>query len=301
MTLFVLACMGVVVAAAGLLRLAFPPRPDLVASVNRWERDRARVTERSLHHLDVADTMTGRASAWVVTRLSASGRDLTRLRQDLALTGGSLEGHITRMTTLAAVGLLAPPLIAGLFTTLGLGLPVTWGLAAGVALGATMPIIVHRELRATAEARRAEFRRSLSIYLDLVAMSMESGRGHAEALPAAAGIASGWTFTALGDAISGARYSGTTPWRALGDVGRRLGAAELVDLEAALALAVDDGAQIRATLVARAQSMRGRRVADTQARAAQATESMRFALIVMVFAFLSYEMYPPVVRLFGGG
>jgi hypothetical protein len=75
---------------------------------------------------------------------------------------------------------------------------------------------------------------------------------------------------------------------------------ELTDLEAALRLASDDGAKIRATLIARAQTLRAKRIADAEAAAAQATESMKFALIVLVFVFLSYELYPSVVRLFAG-
>jgi len=163
-----------------------------------------------------------------------------------------------------------------------------------------MLVIAQRELRETARRRRAEFRRTLSIYLDLVAMSMQAGRGHAEALPAAAAIGTGWTFTDLQDAIGGARFSGITSWAALGRLGERLGLPELTDLEGALRLANEDGAKVKATLVARAGTLRAQRIADAEAEANQATESMKFALIVMVFIFLTYELYPSIARLFAG-
>ena len=163
-----------------------------------------------------------------------------------------------------------------------------------------MLFVTRQELTDKAKKRRAEFRRTLSVYLDLVAMSMQAGRGHAEALPASAAIGTGWAFTQLQDAIDGARFSGTTPWHALGQLGDRFGIRELTDLDAALTLANDDGAKVRATLVARAETLRSERIADAEAAAAQATESMRFALIVMVFAFLTYELYPSVARLFAG-
>ena len=131
-------------------------------------------------------------------------------------------------------------------------------------------------------------------------MSMQAGRGHAEALPASAAIGSGWTFTLLRDAIDGARFSGITPWAALGQLGERIGMPELTDLDAALRIAHDDGAKVKATLVARAGTLRAQRIADAEAEANQATESMKFALIVMVFTFLIYELYPSVVRLFAG-
>jgi Flp pilus assembly protein TadB len=163
-----------------------------------------------------------------------------------------------------------------------------------------MLVVTRQELTENAKRRRAEFRRTLSVYLDLVAMSMQAGRGHAEALPASAAIGTGWAFTHLQDAIDGARFSGITAWRALGQLGDRFGIRELTDLDAALTLANDDGAKVRTTLVARAETLRSERIADADAAAAQATESKRFALIVMVFAFLAYELYPSVVRLFAG-
>ena len=163
-----------------------------------------------------------------------------------------------------------------------------------------MLVVTRQELQETAKKRRAEFRRTLSIYLDLVAMSMQAGRGHAEALPASAAIGTGWAFTHLQDAIDGARFSGTTPVARAGATRRPLRYPELTDLDAALTLANEDGAKVRATLVARAETLRAERIADAEAAAAQATESMRFALIVMVFAFLTYELYPSVARLFAG-
>jgi tight adherence protein C len=73
-----------------------------------------------------------------------------------------------------------------------------------------------------------------------------------------------------------------------------------VDLDASLRLANEDGAKIKATLIARAGTLRAARVADAEAEANRATESMKFTLIVMVFAFLGYELYPSIVRLFAG-
>ena len=187
-----------------------------------------------------------------------------------------------------------------LFPAMDVQVPVLLGPLAGAALAAAMVVVVRRELRDTATTRRADFRRSLSIYLDLVAMSMQAGRGHAEALPASAAIGSGWTFTLLQDAIEGARFSGITAWSALGQLGERLGMPELTDLDAALRIAHHDGAKVKSTLVARAGTLRAQRIADAEAEADQATESMKFALIAMVFTFLVYELYPSVVRLFAG-
>ncbi|KRA37948.1 hypothetical protein ASD81_04490 [Nocardioides sp. Root614] len=226
--------------------------------------------------------------------------NLKALTRDLAVTGTTMEQHIGKTTVLALIGFFGPLVILGFFFTIGLDVPVAFGPAAGAVLAGAMLVVTRQELTENARRRRAEFRRTLSIYLDLVAMSMQAGRGHAEALPASAAIGTGWAFTHIQDSIDGARFSGTTAWHALGQLGDRFGIRELTDLDAALTLANDDGAKVRATLVARARTLRAERIADAEAMAARATESMRFALIVMVFVFLTYELYPSVARLFAG-
>jgi tight adherence protein C len=292
--------------AAALLhayRLAVPPRTDLVSAVGRWDQARARASRvQALRGIGTApgDTLIGRLAGWVAEQLSRRARDLTGLHQDLAITGTTLEDYLSKSLLLAVLGFLGPTAILSVLDAAGLGMPLAVGPVVGVGLGVVMLGVVHRELRETAQKRRAQFRRGLSIYLDLVAMSMQAGRGHSEALPAAAAIGSGWVFTELQDAIEGARFSGTTAWAALGHLGERFNMRELTDLDGALQLANDDGAKVRATLVARAATLREQRIADAEAAAVQATESMKFALIVMVFVFLTYELYPSVARLFAG-
>ncbi len=283
-----------------VLHLAAPPRADHVAVAARWYDERARVTRQR----DAADvtraSILDRPAARIADQVERRMGDMTSLHRDLVMTGTTLERHVSKMLGLVLVALLSPSLIMGVFAAVGLNMPVSLGLLLGIALAGAMVVVTQRELRTNAAQLRAEFRRSLSIYLDLVAMALEAGRGHAEALPAAANIGSGWTFEHLQDAIDGARFSGITAWESLGALGQRVGLSELVDLDAALRLANDDGAKVKATLIARAGTLRSARIADAEAKANEATESMKFALIVMVFAFLGYELYPSIVRLFAG-
>lgn len=294
--------------AAGLLaaalvhtyRLAVPPRADLAGAVHRWDSARARETRIQRIGAPRATTIGGKVQGWLSEQVLRRAKDGKGLTQDLAVTGGTVEQYVGKTTTLVLLGFFGPVVILGFFNAIGLGIPLVFGPTAGAVLAIAMLVVTRQELTDKAKKRRAEFRRTLSVYLDLVAMSMQAGRGHAEALPASAAIGTGWAFTHLHDAIDGARFSGTTPWHALGRLGDRFGIRELTDLDSALTLANEDGAKVRATLVARAETLRAERIADAEAAAAQATESMRFALIVMVFAFLAYELYPSVARLFAG-
>lgn len=283
-----------------LLHLVVPPRTDLLAGVGRWDQERVRAARQR----DAADIAGSSPLDKVASRLAEEvarrSRDLTALNQDLDLTGTTLERHLSKVLGLVAVALVGPAVILGVLRTVGLAVPTSVGLVLGLGLASAMVVMAQRELHTNAGKLRAEFRRSLWIYLDLVAMSLEAGRGHAEALPAAANIGTGWTFVHLQDAIDGARFSGVTAWESLGALGHRIGLPELTDLDASLRLANDDGAKVKATLIARAGTLRSARIAYAEAEANQATESMKFTLIVMVFAFLAYELYPSIVRLFAG-
>jgi Flp pilus assembly protein TadB len=293
--------------AVGLLAFAFlyvyrlvvPARPDLASGVRRWDSSRTRATRVQHAGAPEAASVVGRAQVWIAD-LMLRRQDIGSITRDLAVTDSSIEAYVGKVSTLMVLGFLGPLVVLGFFQVMGLDLPFVLSVLAGLGLAATMVPVARQELSEAAVKRRAELRRTLSIYLDLVGMSLQAGRGHAEALPAAAAVGHGWAFTHLQDAIDGARYVGTTPWRALGELGERFGVRQLTDLDAALTLAAEDGAKVRATLIARAQTLRDERLADAERMAAQATESMRFTLIVMVFAFLAYELYPPVARLFAG-
>lgn len=288
--------------AVGLMqawRLAVPPRTDLAVGVSRWDNARARANRR----LDAAPphTIFDKLAARLLEALQRSGRDLTAMTQDLDITDTAIESHLSKALTLGVGGIVLGVIATVWFRLLGLNFPPLAGLIGGVVLAAVMVVLTFRDLHAKAQARRAEMRRALSILLDLVAMSLEAGKDPSEALPAAAQVGSGWAFTRLQDAcVNAPRWEGITAWAALGRLGQRIGMSELTDLDGVLSLAQNDGSRIKKTLIARAATLRDARIADAEAEANAATKSMELTLYFMGFAFLAYEFYPPVSRLFAG-
>jgi tight adherence protein C len=299
MVAFMVAAAVLAIGLVRLVTLVVPPRTDLVAGVGRWDHARDRANRGPVVPRQ-GSSFLYKTATWLAEQAIVRGRDLTQLHQDLAISGSTLEQHLSKTLALSGVGLVGPLAIFSVLAAAGFAVPLGFSVLAGLGLAGAMLVVSHRELRLQADTRRAELRRAMSIYLDLVAMSMEAGRGYTEALPASAAIGSGWTFTHLQDAISNARPSGITAWAAIGELGERFGMPELVDFDGTLTLASNDGAKIKSSLVSRAQTLRARRVADAEAEANKATESMNFTLIVMVFAFLFYELYPSVARLFAG-
>ena len=298
MTLVVLAAAAAALGLVRLYRLAVPAAPQLLAETNRWDQARSRANRRATIGAPTEGPVLERGAGWLADQLRIRrGADLKSVEQDLAVTGSTLEAWLTRTLSLAIVAALVPLVLVAVVRSVGLGVSLAWAPVAGIGLAVLMVGLSASDLRRDARERREEFRRGLSICLDLVVMSMEAGRGHAEAIPASAGIGTGWTFTELQDAIEGARFAGMTPWEALGRLGERYGISELTELRSTLALAHEDGARIRSTLIARAETMRETRLADAQSRADKATDSMRINTVLMAIVVAVYVIVPPIMRL----
>ena len=166
----------------------------------------------------------------------------------------------------------------------------------GALLGAVLPTL---QLQGNAKERRRDFRHVVSSFLDLVSMNLAGGRGVPEALQSAVSLSNGWAMVRIRETLQNARLQGVTPWSALGDLGEEMGVEELRDLAAALALVAEDGAKVRESLSARAQSMRQRELADAEGRAAQNSQSMLIAQLLLCVGFLLFLIYPPVARILG--
>ncbi|MGS0688852.1 type II secretion system protein [Nakamurella sp. GG22] len=236
-----------------------------------------------------------RSGRWLFRQLTRRGISYTSLRQDLALTGRTFEDALGRKITLAGAGLLL-----GLFASVGLGvagvaLPAGAPVVLGVVLAVVFFFLPDLDARADAARRREEFRRALGAYLDLVALEMAGSAAPAEALPSAARIGAGWPLALIRDTLYRATRGGRNPWTALADLGQRIGVGELRDLGQLIALVAHDGARVRSTLTARAQTMRRHELANLEGKAGKADQSMRIAQILIGLGFIAFLGYPAVV------
>ncbi|MGH8877089.1 MAG: type II secretion system protein, partial [Stackebrandtia sp.] len=160
------------------------PRVDLEASVGRWDarrRDAAAARLTSGRSSGAA----GRFARWLRAALNERGIDFTRSASDLALLDRTIEQHLTSKLLAAAAGAAAPALMVGAFRLAGIGAPLLLGGAVSLLLAGLFFFVPDLELRSKATRRRAEMRRALGCYLDLVAMALAGGRGVPEALPQA--------------------------------------------------------------------------------------------------------------------
>lgn len=295
------ACLGAVVFAL-IWRLA-SPRPSALVQLGQFDALHSQHGPSGLRAgqdqgagSSSASGALGRAGAWLTTELARRGITFTTLRQDLALTGNTLEWALGRKLLAGVAGFL---LVAA--TAVGLRVATTWSPPSGVtgvlALGAGVAcsFLTDLEARRQAAVRRQEFRRALGAYLDLVALEMAGSAAPAEALPNAARVGAGWPMALLRDTLWRANLSGVDQWDALTELGERIGVAELRDLGTLVRLVGRDGARVRQTLTARAATMRRRELAEAEGLAGQKDQSMRLAQVLIGFGFIVFISYPAIV------
>jgi tight adherence protein C len=237
---------------------------------------------------------TRRTGAVIERFCAEQGWQFPSLRANLRLTGRSMAAFLGTKALLGVFGLVFPLLTLTGLSLIGLHLPLVLPVWVGLICGVAFFFLPDLELRQETDRRRRDFRHAIGAFLDLVAMNLAGGRGVPEALLAAAEIGQGWAFWRISDALSNARITGQTPWQALGELGAEVRVDELRDLAAALSLVAEDGAKVRESLTARAASLRRRELADLEGQAAERSQSMLVAQLVMAGAFLVFLIYPAV-------
>ena len=289
---------------AGLLAVVWrllPLRPSPVAELARF--DTAQSMAPITRNAGAVPAATGWArrqellGRWTARQLTRRGIQFTTLRQDLALLGRTYERTLGRKITLAVTGLLLAAAVVGALAQAGTVLPTGFPLLLAVLLSATLFWAPDLEARREAARRREEFRKSMSGYLDLVQLEMAGEAAPAEALPSAANLGESWPFALIRATIYQARQAGRSPWLALADLGDRVGVRELHDLGQLINLVAHDGARVRSTLAARAQTMRRRELADLQVQAGRADQSLRMTQIIIGLGFVLFIGYPAIVAI----
>jgi tight adherence protein C len=192
---------------------------------------------------------------------------------------GAAAGAALTCAGLATIGFAIPP-----------GAAIVFALLCGAA-GFVLPDIV---LADRTRQRQRAFRHALSAYLDLVNIILAGGGGIETALHSAADAGDGWAFGAIRHELDRARLTGRSPWESLARLGDDLGINELRELAANVSLAGSHGARIRSSLAAKADSLRGHQIAETESAAEAATERMTIPVAVLLFGFLVFIAYPAI-------
>lgn len=274
------------------------PAPGVGATLARL--DAGRRSQRSLTTTSARSRLDGRLDALrdgigerIEAEALARGWRWASTRSDLAVMNRSMAAHLGTKVLFGFAALVWFPMVFALVGISVIGLPALVAVGAAAAAFFLPDVVLHR----SADARRADFRHVMGSFLDLVAMNLAGGRGLPEALMAASSIGDHWAMVRIRQALSNARLTGMTPWEGIAQLGQELGVDELRDLASALALAGDEGAKIRSSLMARSDSMRRKELVDVEGAAGESSQSMLMAQLLMCIAFLIFLAYPAVQQL----
>lgn len=241
-----------------------------------------------------------RAGRRATPALRAAGLPSLSVQRDLAVVGRDIDAHLAEKATLTLLGLLAPPVLDLLLLALGAPLDPAMPVFLALGLAPIGFIAPDLNLHAQARRRRADFRHALSAYLDLVVVSLAGGAGPDGALTDAATIGHGWAFQQLRRALDTARLTRTPQATALAQLGSEIDSRDLAELAASLSLAGTEGARVRASLAARADSLRTHLLADTDAQAKAATERLGLPWGLLFLGFLVFLGYPALHQILTG-
>lgn len=327
MTLVVIAGLGVGMALIGIWQATRPTRRSAVgiirsmelATSNRRPPGTARGRTASGRPVDgCADGRDPKSSLLVRARVDrmvgdklAEALEGTTLSQDpngpLREVLGWLRATSTPLRVLCGEAVLAGfagmavPLFAMAFSSAaGVHLPALAVALVTPVLGVGAGLLPLLSLRHKAEQMRRDARAVIASFLDLVVLGLAGGMGIEGALHAASGVSDDPMAERLRSALDLARDSGDTPWRALAGLGAELGIDELTELAAAVGLAGREGARVRATLAAKAGSIRRHQLAEAEAEANRLTERLFFPGAFLLLGFLLFLGYPAVARILGG-
>ena len=214
--------------------------------------------------------------------------DTGALSSRLRILDTTPEQHVTTKLTVAIAGLGLPILFAVVLRLGGITVPVGLVTVGAVVLGTVGFVWPDVGLADRVEQRRRGFRHALSAYLDLVTVILAGGGGLETALHTAADAGDGWAFAEIRHALHRARFTGQTPWDVFDDLGRELGIDELSELAASAHLAGDQGARIRTTLAAKADTMRAHQTAAIEAAGEAATEKMLLPVVGLVVGMILF-------------
>src|SRR6266545_3371039 len=131
-----------------------------------------------------------------------------------------------------------------------------------------------RQVRAAARRRREHLRYTVGALLNLVAINLAGGAEVEEAVHNATRLGDSWGFALLRQHLERARLARQKVWAAWAQLGEELDVAELRQLAQQVAIAGDEGARMRQALLAMAEALRDRELAEAEVRAGEASEHM---------------------------
>lgn len=272
-----------------LINALLPPVPDLRAALARLDTTPT----------PPAPDRVGVARWLPAQRLDAAAAalGLDRHQVELRLLDETATGLLVRKAGYALLGLAFPALLATALLMLWVSIPVTVPTAVGLLLAGVLFFAPDLDLHRRAATARDTMRRTVCVYIDLVALERAADAGPSEALHRAATLTDSGGLARIAAVLRDAEIAGRPAWTGLADLGDDLGIVELCDLADIMTLSGIDGAAVYTTLRARAASLRTQLLTAAAARANAASEHMIVPVALLGVVFMALIGYPAFARI----
>ncbi|WP_232550070.1 type II secretion system F family protein [Propioniciclava soli] len=296
--LFLMSGLAIGTGIALLALRLIPAHPDLGNALTRLSPTVPSRATATTDTAAVAEGLTSRLGTIgmrvVPTRLwgAVPYKELRLLRRPLAVFYG-------QKILYALVGMATAPLLVWIFS-LSFAIPLTIPVLASLGAGVAMWFVPTYDAKQEAKAARDEFNRSLSAWVDLVALERNSGSGPRQAMERAAQVGDSWVFRRLREELGRSRWSGQAPWDALDDLSDELGLPELADVADIMRLAGEEGSQVYGVLRAHSTALRDAMLATETAKANALSERVTIPGNFLVMIFMVILIGPAIFRLFTG-
>lgn len=184
--------------------------------------------------------------------------------------------------TVAVAALIAAGLVAGS--------PLPWLLVPTAAVLFGWRVI--SDLRVRARRRKAELRRAVNDFVQLLAVALTTNRSVEDAVAFAADAGDGFGFELLRQTIDTAQPMGLSVWDALGAMADTYDLDQLRGLATSLQRQAGVGVSVAATIRTEASAMRARQLAEITDRADKANANLSLPTMGMVFGMVLFLAYP---------
>lgn len=216
---------------------------------------------------------------------------------DLDLVGKTSTQVLGTQIVSALIALVLLP-FAGLFSMLGVAIPMAPAAGVTLLLAALAFFAPGLEVRSAAKSARADFSRAVVAYLELIAIERISGSGATQAIDGAARVAKSWPYLRITEALDNARWAGESPWNGLEKLAEELQVRELRDVADIMRMAGSQDAAVYVQLRARARSLRSSQLTREQERAAEDSTRMTIPVTATAFVFVGMLLFPMIMKAF---
>jgi len=242
----------------------------------------------------------GVRSRWRDLAARLSGGTSPRLAADLAVLGRDPLRHTLDKLGYGVAFLALALVPAVLLPVLDVEAPVLTAVLGALLFAIVGWLYPDLEVRSRAAAARRAWSAALTVYVDIVGISLAGGAGVEDALMVAARAGAGPQFEQLDATLRAAQTRRRKLWQALDELGVRADITPLRELASAVDLAAESGSRIRETLLAKATALRVRQLTDAEAEAQKASETMGVAPALMAIAAVVLIGYPALARFLSG-